>query len=121
MNMLVHAIQKVADLDLSNMTFGKVVLLGAIMAYMVVLFKASKHAGKEAMQAGIGIAAMVIAMDLMVGLVKKLQKLDGNGIFTAPPATILIAIASPNALPIPSTTPVIMPDLAAGRITLNIV
>lgn len=80
MNMLVHAIQKVADLDLSNMTFGKVVLLGAIMAYMVVLFKASKHAGKEAMQAGIGIAAMVIAMDLMVGLVKKLQKLDGNGI-----------------------------------------
>ena len=47
--------------------------------------------------------------------------MNGNGRFTEPPATILIAMASPSARPIPRTTPVIIPDLAAGIITLNIV
>ena len=34
---------------------------------------------------------------------------------------MLIAIASPSALPMPRTTPVIMPDFAAGIVTLKIV
>ena len=48
---------------------------------------------------------------------RNLTELNGSGKFTEPPATILIAIASPSALPIPSTTPVIIPDFAAGIIT----
>ena len=47
--------------------------------------------------------------------------MNGSGRFTEPPATRLIAIASPKALPIPKTIPVIIPDLAAGTTTLKIV
>ena len=54
-------------------------------------------------------------------MVRKRTELNGSGRFTEPPATRLIAMASPSARPIPRTTPVIIPDLAAGIITLNIV
>ena len=47
--------------------------------------------------------------------------MKGRGRFTAPPATILMAMASPRALPMPSTTPVRMPDLAAGTVTRRMV
>ena len=56
-----------------------------------------------------------------IAKIKNNNELNGNGIFTAPPATMFIAIASPRALPTPSTTPVSIPDLAAGITTLNIV
>ena len=36
------------------------------------------------------------------------------------PATIITAIVSPTALPIPKTKLVMMPDFAAGTTTLNI-
>ena len=45
----------------------------------------------------------------------------GNGRFTEFPHTRTIAIASPRARPIPRTTPVIIPDFAAGTVTLKIV
>lgn len=52
------------------------------------------------------------------GLTLSIIELGITGVF---PATNITAIVSPIALPIPNTTPVIIPDLAAGTITLNIV
>ena len=54
-------------------------------------------------------------------MVRKRTELNGSGKLTVPPATMLIAIASPSARPIPSTIPVMIPDFAAGTVTLNIV
>ena len=47
--------------------------------------------------------------------------MNGSGAFTELPDTSVIAIASPIALPTPSTTAVTIPDFAAGRTTLKIV
>ena len=44
-----------------------------------------------------------------------------DGIIGLFPATNITAIVSPIALPIPNTTAVKIPDLAAGKITLNMV
>ena len=60
-------------------------------------------------------------ISLTICVVNVLTELNGNGIFTAPPATILLAIASPSALPMPNTTPVQIPDFAAGITVLQIV
>ena len=54
-------------------------------------------------------------------MVRVRTELNGKGKLTAPPATIVIAIASPSALPVPNTTPVSIPDFAAGITALNIV
>ena len=47
--------------------------------------------------------------------------LNRPGILATLPATIITAIASPTARPMPSTTPAAMPLLAAGMLTLNTV
>ena len=56
-----------------------------------------------------------------IPVVRNLTELNGNGTFTVLPDTSTIAIASPTALPTPNTTAVIIPDFAAGIVTLNIV
>ena len=54
-------------------------------------------------------------------MVRKRTEVNSPGIFATLPDTIMIAIASPIALPTPSTTAVATPLRAAGRLTLKIV
>ena len=56
-----------------------------------------------------------------IAVVRNLTELKGSGMFTLLPETSVIAMASPIALPTPRTTAVMIPDFAAGRITLKIV
>ena len=56
-------------------------------------------------------------ISLTIAVVRKRTELKGSGRLTELPDTSVIAIASPIALPTPSTTAVTMPDFAAGRIT----
>ena len=60
-------------------------------------------------------------ISLTIAVVRKRTELNGNGGFTELPATKVIAIASPIALPVPSTMAVMIPDFAAGTVTLKIV
>ena len=53
--------------------------------------------------------------------VKKRTELNGSGTLTELPATNVIAIASPTALPVPSTIAVAIPLFAAGIKTRNTV
>ena len=60
-------------------------------------------------------------ISLTMAVVRNLTEQKGKGMFTEPPDTRLIAMASPMARPVPSTTAVIIPGFAAGRITVKTV
>ena len=60
-------------------------------------------------------------ISLTIAVVRNLTELNGSGKLTELPETRVIAMASPIARPTPSTIAEIMPDLAAGIITLKIV
>ena len=60
-------------------------------------------------------------ISLATAVVRNLTLVKSPGIFATLPATIITAIASPIALPIPSTTDVKIPLFAAGTTTLNTV
>ncbi len=54
-----------------------------------------------------------------MAVVRNRTELKGRGRFTLPPDTSVIAMASPMALPTPSTTAVAMPGAAAGSTARN--
>ena len=54
-----------------------------------------------------------------MAVVRKVTLLNRPGILGLLPATIITAMASPTARPMPSTMPAAMPLLAAGTLTLN--
>ena len=56
-----------------------------------------------------------------MAVVRKRTELKGRGRLTELPDTRLMAMASPMARPVPSTIAVMIPDLAAGSATWNIV
>ena len=56
-----------------------------------------------------------------MAVVRKRTELNGRGRFKELPDTRLMAMASPMALPVPSTTAVMIPDFAAGTMTWNMV
>ena len=60
-------------------------------------------------------------ISLTIAVVRNLTELKGRGILTELPDTRVIAMASPMARHPPRTIAVMMPDFAAGRITLKIV
>ena len=60
-------------------------------------------------------------ISLATAVVRKRTLLNNPGILGTFPDTIITAIASPIALPIPKTTDVIIPLFAAGRVILNMV
>ena len=56
-----------------------------------------------------------------MAVVRKVTLPKSCGMLATLPATIITAMASPTARPMPSTTPAAMPLLAAGMLTLKMV